>query len=95
VLIRNRSVIEERITRLSRYLELDDASFDGFLSWVLTLREQLNIPHTLAEIGINLDDAVLVGKMSAKDAASAGNPIILTDAEYSLLFSDAVKGQLK
>ncbi|PKG75000.1 alcohol dehydrogenase [Shewanella sp. GutCb] len=95
VLIRNRSVIEERITRLSRYLELDDASFDGFLSWVLTLREQLNIPHTLAEIGINLDDAVLIGKMSAKDAASAGNPIILTDAEYSLLFSDAVKGQLK
>ena len=94
VLIRNRSVIEDRITRLSRYLELEDATFDGFLSWVLTLREQLNIPHTLAEIGINLDDVVLVGKMSSQDAASAGNPIQLTDAEYSLLFKDAVKGKL-
>ncbi|MEC4724358.1 iron-containing alcohol dehydrogenase [Shewanella sp. D64] len=95
VLTRNRSVIEDRIIRLSRYLELDDATFTGFLSWILTLREQLNIPHTLAEIGINIDDAVLVGKMSVKDAACAGNPILLTDIEYSLLFKDAVKGKLK
>jgi alcohol dehydrogenase class IV len=95
VLMRNRAVIEERITRLSRYLELDNPGFDSFLTWVLALREQLNIPHTLADIGINLDDVVLVGKMSAKDAASAGNPIKLTDAEYALLFSNAVKGILE
>lgn len=95
VLIRNRSAIEERIIRLSKYLQLDDTSFDGFLSWVLTLREQLNIPHTLAEIDIDLTDVVLIGQMAAKDAASAGNPIALTDVEYSLLFSNAVNGNLK
>ncbi|MCL1050151.1 iron-containing alcohol dehydrogenase [Shewanella abyssi] len=94
VLIRNRSAIEERIIRLSRYLQLDDASFDGFLSWVLTLREQLNIPHTLAEIEIDLADVVLIGQMAAQDAAAAGNPITLTDVEYSLLFSNAVNGRL-
>lgn len=94
VLLRNRSAIEERIIRLSKYLELDDASFDGFLAWVLTLRTQLAIPHTLAEIGIELTDEVLIGQMAAKDAAAAGNPVALTDVEYSLLFSNAVNGRL-
>ena len=94
VLLRNQVAIEDRIIRLSRYLALDDPSFDGFLAWVLALRKQVNIPHTLAEIGINLDDLVLVGKMSAQDAAAGGNPINLSELEYSSLFSNAVKGEL-
>ena len=94
VLLRNRDAIEERVIRLSKYLELEDASFAGFLAWVICLRKQLNIPHTLAEISIDLTDVVLVGQMSAQDAAAAGNPITLTDAEYSLVFSNAVNGCL-
>ncbi|WP_394392666.1 hypothetical protein [Shewanella woodyi] len=64
------------------------------MTWVLALRAELNIPHSLADIGITLEDVVLVGKMAVKDAAAGGNPITLTDAEYSLLFRDAVKGVL-
>ena len=94
VLKRNRATIEKKIIRLSQYLELDNPNFDGFMTWVLTLRAELNIPHSLADIGITLEDVVLVGKMAVKDAAAGGNPITLTDAEYSLLFRDAVKGVL-
>lgn len=94
ILLRNRSVLESRITRLARYLALDDASFDGFLDWILAIRKTLLIPHSLAEIGITLDDSVLIGEMAVADAASGGNPIPLTAVQYSMVFSDAVKGRL-
>ncbi|RBH44482.1 alcohol dehydrogenase, partial [Pseudomonas sp. MWU13-2860] len=51
VLVRNRPAIAERLSAAARYLGLADASFDGFLTWVLQLRAGLGIPHTLAEIG--------------------------------------------
>lgn len=94
VLVRNRLVLEGRITRLARYLALDDASFDGFLAWVLSIRKKLNIPHSLAEIGITLDDKQLIGEMAAADAAAGGNPIPLTAEQYSTVFIHAVKGEL-
>ncbi|ABZ78413.1 iron-containing alcohol dehydrogenase [Shewanella halifaxensis HAW-EB4] len=94
VLQRNRHAIEARIIRLARYLALEDSSFDGFLNWILQLREQLVIPHSLAEIGLDLRDKRLIGEMSAKDAAAKGNPIALTQAQYSQLFEQAVLGEL-
>ena len=94
VLLRNRAEIETRITRLASYLDLKDPSFDSFLTWILEFRQALSIPNSLGDIGINLDDVVLVGEMAAKDAAAGGNPIPLTPVQYSILFSDAVKGQL-
>jgi alcohol dehydrogenase class IV len=95
VLQRNKGEIDTRITRLAKYLDLDDPSFDGFLDWVLQLRKELDIPHSLAQIGITLDDVELVGKMSANDAAAAGNPITLTAVQYSQLFAQAVQGKLE
>ncbi|WP_076409692.1 iron-containing alcohol dehydrogenase [Shewanella sp. UCD-KL12] len=94
VLQRNRLVLEDKITRLARYLGLEDTSFDGFLYWILAFRSRLLIPHTLADIGITLDDSSLVGEMAVIDAAAGGNPIALTAEQYSLIFTHAVKGQL-
>ncbi|WP_299788988.1 iron-containing alcohol dehydrogenase [uncultured Shewanella sp.] len=94
VLKRNRDEIEERITRLARYLELDHPGFDSFFEWVLLFRARLDIPFSLAEIGITLEDVQLVGEMAAKDAAAGGNPVSLTAADYAELFTDAVEGRL-
>ena len=35
VLLANRPAIEADAARLARYLELDEASFDGLLAWIL------------------------------------------------------------
>lgn len=94
VLKKNRGEIEERITRLARYLELDYPGFDSFLEWVLLFRARLDIPHSLDEIGITLEDVRLVGEMSVKDAAAGGNPVCLTADDYAELFTDAVEGRL-
>ncbi|MBO6825762.1 MAG: iron-containing alcohol dehydrogenase [Sneathiella sp.] len=94
VLIRNKEVIADRLARLAAYMGLEDASFDGFLNWVLDLRAELNIPNDLGAIGIDDEKAELVGKMATEDPSSGGNPIQLSADEYTEVFLNAVKGDL-
>lgn len=94
VLKANRVEIEAVITRLTQYMGLSDTSFDGFLAWVLALREQLEIPHTLAGIDIDDAQAETVGKMAVEDPSAGGNPIQFSAAQYQQIFVDAVNGVL-
>lgn len=94
VLKANRNAIEKRIERLARYLDLADPGFDGFLSWVLGLREKLGIPHSLAAIDIDDSDADRVGRMAAEDPSAGGNPIPFDAQQYAAIFKDAVNGRL-
>ncbi|MDL2425143.1 iron-containing alcohol dehydrogenase, partial [Pseudomonas sp. BAgro211] len=71
VLVANRSAIEADATRLARYLELPEASFDGLLGWVLELRSSVGIPHTLKELGLNGEDAPWVGEQAVADISSS------------------------
>jgi len=92
VLVRNREAIEGRIEHIARCIGLDEMTFDGFMSWILSFRKQLNIPSTLAEIGITTEDSEKVGKMAFEDPSAGGNPIELSAEEYALLFRHAVDG---
>jgi len=94
VLIRNKEVIADRLGRLAAFMGLEDTSFDGFLTWVLDLRAELNIPNDLGAIGIDDEKAELVGKMATEDPSSGGNPVQLTAEEYTEVFLNAVKGDL-
>ncbi len=94
VLQANRSAIEDRITSLSRYLNLPQPSFAAFLEWILALREEIGIPHTLSAIGIDDAQAELVARMAVVDGSSASNPIAFSQAEYAQIFRNAVVGLL-
>ncbi len=94
VLQANREAIEERIQRLTRYLGLAEQNFSGFMNWVITLRKDLAIPHTLAEIDIDDSQAETVGKMAVEDPSAGGNPISFSAGEYQRIFVQAVKGDL-
>ncbi|HAG96817.1 MAG TPA: alcohol dehydrogenase, partial [Gammaproteobacteria bacterium] len=94
VLQANRSVLEERITRLARYLDLPEPGFDAFLQWVLVLRRQVNIPNDLSALNIDATQADVVGAMSARDPAAGGNPIAFSAGQYSQLFRAAVAGKV-
>ncbi len=87
----NRSAIETRIARLAAYLGLE-ATFDAFLNWVLDLRRELEIPHTLGEIGIPLEGVPELAKMAIVDPSAGGNPIALTIENVTPLFEKAIKG---
>lgn len=87
----NRTAIETRIARLAAYLGLE-ATFDAFLNWVLDLRRELEIPHTLGEIGIPLDGVSELAKMAIIDPSAGGNPIALTIENVTPLFEKAITG---
>lgn len=90
----NRPAIEQEIARAARYLDLPKQNFDGMLDWVLELRNELEIPHTLAAIGIDDSQAETIGGMSIKDPSASTNPIRLEAAQYQQLFLNALNGVL-
>lgn len=94
VLKANRREIEQRITRLTQYMSLPETGFDGFMNWVLQMREQLTIPHTLAEIDIDDAKAEKIGKMAVEDPSAGGNPISFSGDQYEQILRDAVQGRL-
>lgn len=93
VLDANRSEVEQKMERLARYLDLDGSGTDAVLAWILTLRREVGIPHTLADIGITAEEAERVGKMAVNDPSAGGNPISFTAEQYSQLFTLAVNGK--
>jgi alcohol dehydrogenase class IV len=89
----NQSVIEEKMERLSRYIELKNQSFDGFLEWILDLRKQLSIPHTLKELNVKFDFDKL-SKMALVDPSTPTNPIVLNQEDMKILYLNSYEGNL-
>ncbi|MFI8384239.1 iron-containing alcohol dehydrogenase [Pseudomonas sp. NPDC079086] len=94
VLVANRERIEPQMEKMARYLNLPKPGFSAVLEWVLALREQVGIPHSLGEIGIDDTRIELVGQMAEVDPSAGTNPIAFTDAQYSQLFEKALRGTL-
>ena len=94
VLKANKNAIEERIDRLTQYMGLAETGFDSFLNWVLAIREELAIPHSLATIGIDDAKSETVGKMAVEDPSAGGNPISFSEEQYKDIFVAAVHGTL-
>ncbi len=94
VLVANRSAIEGRMEVLARHLQLPTAGFDGVMAWVLELRTQFAIAHSLAELGIDESRADLIAQMAVVDGAAGTNPIAHDESRYREIFINAVRGEL-
>ena len=90
----NREAIADRIARLAAYLGLPDASFEGFLRFVLALRQTIAVPHTLPELGVDDRQAQLIAEMAIVDPSASGNPVLLDLAGASRIFSAATHGRI-
>jgi alcohol dehydrogenase class IV len=89
----NRRKIEKDIERAAAYLGIK-GGFDGFLKWILALRREIGIPHTLADIGIDTKRLDEVAAMAIKDPSAGGNPIAFTEKQYKALAKKCVIGDL-
>ena len=94
VLAFNRPAIEGRLARLAAYLGLADASFDGFLAWILDLRRALSIPHSLAELGVSAGAMERLAAMAEADPSAAGNPRPFDAAAAKQVLEAAFAGRL-
>ena len=94
VLIFNRPAIEERLTRLARYLALPNPGFQAIMDWILALRKEIGIPHTLAELGVKETDLDMLTPMAVADPSTGGNPRPAGAAEMREMFVKAIRGDL-
>jgi len=92
VLQANQAALGPQMQALSIALGLPGSGFNAVLDWILALREQLGIPHTLSALGIDDHDAELVGRMSFADGCSHTNPIRHSAQTYAGIFCRAVAG---
>ena len=94
VLTFNRSSIEKKIISICDYLDLDK-NFDSFLSWILTLRKDLEIPNTLSDVmdcsKLNLEELSL---MAFEDPSTSGNPKKINKDDLKLMYEHSISGEL-
>jgi alcohol dehydrogenase class IV len=90
----NRRAIADKTDVIARVLNLPAAGFDGFLAGVMQMRRELAIPHSLAEIGVSVDNASIIGREAAIDPSAGGNPIPVDAAQLEHIFRAAVQGTL-
>jgi alcohol dehydrogenase class IV len=95
VLTFNKEVIEKKVIKICKYLEIQDQSFNGFINWVLDLRKKLDMPHTLSEV-IDEKDLQLdrLSKMALEDPSTSGNPKKLSEADMKTMYLHSMEGKL-
>ncbi|MCP8939850.1 iron-containing alcohol dehydrogenase [Alsobacter sp. SYSU M60028] len=90
----NRPAIEERIGRVAAYLGVG-SSFDDFMAYVLELRREIGVPHTLAGLGVDGSRVDEVAAAAPKDPTAGGNPVPLDEAGARAIFLAALEGRLR
>ena len=94
VLTFNKDVIEEKIIKICKYLELKNQTFDGFIEWVLELREKLSIPHTLKDLINDDSNFKKMSVMAKEDPSTGGNPVELEVSDFEELYQNSFDGKL-
>jgi alcohol dehydrogenase class IV len=94
VLAFNRPAVEARLVRLAGYIGLADSSFDGFLAWIVELRERLAIPHRLDGIGVPAEQLERIAVMAEADPSASGNPLPFDAAAARAVLDAAMAGRL-
>lgn len=89
----NRKAIEPQIKRLAAYIGLRP-SFRAFMDFVLELREQTGVPHTLAGLKVSDDKVDTIVAMAPKDPTAGGNPVPLDKRGARTIFMRALEGRL-
>src|SRR6202011_5547488 len=90
VLAFNRKAIEDKIKRLSAYIGLKP-NFRAFMDFVLELREQSGVPHTLAGLKVGDDKVDTIVKMAPEDPTAGGNPVKLDRRAARTIFMRALE----
>jgi alcohol dehydrogenase class IV len=94
----NRAAISDRLPLLATALELpgedEQVAFESLLHWILSLRKLLNIPHTLADMGLDDQQIDKVCAMAAQDPTAATNPVPLNVENLRSIYLATLNGIL-
>lgn len=94
VLAYNRPAVENRISDVAQSLGIADG-FYGFLNWVLELRGQLAIPHTIAGLNVTEDSLDFLAEEAFADPNTPDNPRPADATAMRKILAAALQGRLE
>jgi alcohol dehydrogenase len=93
VLVFNRPAIETKMERVAAYLGLKPG-FQPLLDWVMQLRADLGVPHSLKDLGVDDKKFSLMSEMAPKDPTAGGNPVPIDAASCRKLYELSYAGKV-
>ena len=90
----NRAAIDERMKLLARFLDLQKPGFDGVMEWMLSLRKELGVPHSLAELGVKDDRIDEMAVKAVDDPSTGGNPVPMKAPDFAKVMRAALRGDV-
>ena len=89
----NREAVWDKMERLAGWLGIE-GGYPGFLDFVLRLRRDLGIPHTIDRIGVDDARFVEMADMAIVDPTAGGNPRPLMAHDARDLYEAAFEGRV-
>jgi alcohol dehydrogenase class IV len=86
----NAPAIAGRVPQMAEAMGLEERSFEGFYGAICGVLDDLEIPRTLADIGVPLDSANRLAEKAFLDAATGTNPRAATVEEIRGVIEDAI-----
>ncbi len=88
----NRESIEDKLTTLAQFLDLPSPSAEAVIKWTIDLKEEIQIPRTLADLGVNSSHVQSFSQMAIIDPPTFTNPIEMTIEKFEQLYEKCING---
>jgi alcohol dehydrogenase class IV len=82
--------MESKVKRMAHAMGHEETSVDGFVAKIEQMLDDINIPHSLSEIGITADCAARIAEKALQDSAAGTNPRTASITEMRTLVETAI-----
>lgn len=82
--------MDRKVKRMAQAMDIDGSSVDDFITKIEKILDDINIPHSLSEIGIPADCAVRIAEKAMQDSAAGTNPRSASITQMRTLVETAI-----
>ena len=87
----NRSAIDSKFERLGNFIGVK-GGLDGIIDWTNSLKKEMDIPHSLSDMGVKLGDEEKLSQLAFEDPSTGGNPLPMTVDKFRDLIKICISG---
>lgn len=82
----------DKLEFLSKHLNIEDQTAEGFINFVHSLTQSLGLPQTLSSQGVKEKDIEKLAALAIKDVCHQSNPRPVTEFDFRRIYKNALKG---
>lgn len=86
----NIPTVPERFLRMAHIVGLEGNTPEVFLTWLETLKQEINMPNKLSDVKISADKVEALSKVAINDACHPSNPRTVTYDDFHRIFTEAI-----